>query len=148
MTGAKAVYGERVRGVLAEPQLAKAFFRKPEHVVWTFGRKVSDPAPPELLLHGRSGRCLEELLEATGENVMSRYGIHWIKRTTGTAMGKTESPIKAEIVFSDEEKLRTGRLPQLRKEGFVVGDESIHEVIAGCRYVDDLVLFSKLLCVD
>ena len=63
-------------------------------------------------------------------------------------MGKSESPLKAELVFSDEEKGRLGRAPQLRKEGFLKEGESIHEVVAGVRYVDDLVLMSKVLCLD
>jgi len=46
-------------------------------------------------------------------------------------MGKSESPPKAELVFSDEEKGRLGRSPQLQKEEFLVEGESIHEVVAG-----------------
>ena len=63
-------------------------------------------------------------------------------------MGKSESPLKPELVFSDEEKGRLGRAPQLRKEGFLEDGESIHEVVAGVRYVDDLVLMSKMLCLE
>ena len=63
-------------------------------------------------------------------------------------MGKSESPLKAELGFSDEEKGRLGRAPQLRKEGFLEDGESIHEVVAGVRYVDDLVLMSKMLCLE
>ena len=63
-------------------------------------------------------------------------------------MGKSESPLKAELVFSDEEKGRLGRAPQLRKEGFLEGGESIHEVVAGVRHGDDLVLLSKVLCLE
>ena len=62
---------------------------------------------------------------------MTRYGKHWIERLTGTAMGKSESPLKAEIVFGDEEKLRLARIPQLIKEGFLERGETIDEVVGG-----------------
>ena len=55
-TGAAAVYEERVRGVLGEPQLAKAYFRKPDHVVWTFGRPKSEEPAARMVLQGRDGR--------------------------------------------------------------------------------------------
>ena len=55
-TGAAAVYEERVRGVLGEPQLAKAYFRKPDHVVWTFGRPQTEPPAARMVLQGRDGR--------------------------------------------------------------------------------------------
>ena len=44
-------------------------------------------------------------------------------------MGKSESPLQAELVFSDEEKGRLGRAPQLRKEGFLEDGESILSLI-------------------
>ena len=49
------------------------------------------------------------MLQATAEKDLSRYGVHYIKRTRGTAMGMTISPVKAEIVFADEEKFRKGQ---------------------------------------
>ena len=55
-TGAAAVYEERVRGVLGEPQLAKAYFRKPDNVVWTFGRPKSEQPAARMVLQGRDGR--------------------------------------------------------------------------------------------
>ena len=55
-TGAAAVYEERVRGVLGEPQLAKAYFRKPDHVVWTFGRPREEQPGTRMSLQGRDGR--------------------------------------------------------------------------------------------
>ena len=55
-TGAAAVYEERVRGVLGDPQLAKAYFRKPDHVVWTFGRPKSEEPAARMVLQGRDGR--------------------------------------------------------------------------------------------
>ena len=91
---------------------------------------------------------MEQLLEATGENNLSHYGVHWIKRKTGTAMGKSESPLKAEIVFSDEEKRRLAKRKLRIREGFLQDHEDINEVVNGVRYVDDLLLFSCLLCVS
>ena len=146
-TGAQAVYEERVRGTLSPPQLASKFFQKPDTTVWTFGRPASEHPDPNLMLRARDGRCIERMLDATGANNVSRFGIHWMKRRTGAAMGKSESPLKAEIVFGDEEKRRLARTPALRKEGFLQEGETVDEVVAGLRYVDDLVLFSKLLCV-
>ena len=55
-TGARAVYEERVRGVLEPPQLSRAYFSKPDNVVWTFGRPKDDEPDPNLLLRGRDGR--------------------------------------------------------------------------------------------
>ena len=63
-------------------------------------------------------------------------------------MGMTISPVKAEIVFADEEKFRKAETKQLRKEGFLWENEDINEVVNGVRYVDDLILMSKLLCVE
>ena len=130
-TGAQAVYEERVRGVLGPPQLAAKFFQKPDTTVWTFGRPKGAEPDPNLLLRGRDGRCVERMLDATGANNVSKLGVHWMKRLTGTAMGKSESPLKAEIVFGDEEKRRLARTPALRKEGFLLEGESIDEVVAG-----------------
>ena len=42
---------------------------------------------------------------------------------------------------------RRERLRSLR-EGFLLPDEDINEVVNGVRYVDDLILMSKVLCVD
>ncbi len=91
---------------------------------------------------------MEQLLEATGCNNISKYGVQWIRRRTGTAMGKSESPLKAEIVFSDEEKRRMAQRVKLIREGFMQDHEDINGVVNGVRYVDDLVLFSCLLCVE
>ena len=55
-TGAAAVYEERVRGVLGEPQLAKAYFRKPDHVVSTFGRPQNEQPAARMVLQGRDRR--------------------------------------------------------------------------------------------
>ncbi len=85
------------------------------------------------------------MLEATGENNVTELGVAWVKRPTGTPMGKSESPLKAEIVFGDEEKRRTARIPRLRREGFLEDGEIASDVVGGVRYVDDLVAFSKLL---
>ena len=74
--------------------------------------------------------------------------MHHIRRTRGTAMGMTISPVKAEIVFGDEEKGRKSRHKALEREGFVLEGEELNQVVNGVRYVDDLVLMSKLLCVD
>ena len=144
-TGATAVYEERIRGILEPPQLSRAYFSKPDTVVWTFGRLPSEPVDPQLALRARDGRCIERMLEASGFNTISRYGKHWIRRTRGTAMGRTESPLKAELVFGGEERLRMGNKPRLRKEGFLQQGEEIGEVIAGVRYVDDLLLMSRCL---
>ena len=85
------------------------------------------------------------MLEASGFNTLSRYGVHMIKRTRGTAMGRSESPLKAEIVFGEEEKSRLGKTPRLIREGFTRPGENIHSTISGVRYVDDLLLISKCL---
>ena len=87
------------------------------------------------------------MLQATAEKDLSRYGVHYIKRTRGTAMGMTISPVKAEIVFADEEKFRKSQTKKLIREGFLHPGEDINEVVNGVRYVDDLILMSKLLCV-
>ena len=87
------------------------------------------------------------MLQATAEKDLSRYGVHYIKRTRGTAMGMTISPVKAEIVFADEEKFRKSQTKKLIREGFLRPGEDINEVVNGVRYVDDLILMSKLLCV-
>ncbi len=63
-------------------------------------------------------------------------------------MGKSESPLKAEIVFSDEEKRRLAKRTLLIREGFLQDHEDINEVANGVRYVDDLLLLSCLLCVS
>ncbi len=55
-TGAKAVYEERAHGVLSPPQLASAFFSRPIHVVWMFGRSDAERVPPRLETLGRDGR--------------------------------------------------------------------------------------------
>ena len=88
------------------------------------------------------------MLQATAEKDLSRYGVHYIKRTRGTAMGMTISPVKAEIVFADEEKFRKSQTKKLIREGFLRPGEDINEVVNGVRYVDDLILTSKLLCVE
>ena len=54
------------------------------------------------------------MLQATAEKDLSRYGVHYVRRTRGTAMGMTISPVKAEIVFADEEKFRKAKTKQLR----------------------------------
>ena len=76
---------------------------------------------------------------------MSKYGKHYIRRKTGIAMGKSESPLEAEIVFSDDEKRRKAQTPRLMREGFLQQGESIDEVVNGDRYVDDLLLMSRCL---
>ena len=86
------------------------------------------------------------MLQATAEKDLSRYGVHYIKRTRGTAMGMTISPVKAEIVFADEEKFRKGQTKKLIREGFLHPGEDINQ--DGVRYVDDLILMSKLLCAE
>ena len=88
------------------------------------------------------------MLQVTAEKDLRRYGVHYVRRTRGTAMGMTISPVKAEIVFADEEKFRKAKTKQLRKEGFLLENEDINEVVNGVRYVDDLILMSKLLCVE
>ena len=55
-TGATAVYEERVRGVLQEPQLASGLFSKPDHQVWTFGQPKDEPVPPRVEAAARDGR--------------------------------------------------------------------------------------------
>ena len=88
------------------------------------------------------------MLQATAEKDLSRYGVHYIRRTRGTAMGMTISPVKAEIVFADEEKFRKGQTKKLIREGFLLPGEDINQVVDGVRYVDDLILTSKLMCVE
>ena len=78
-------------------------------------------------------------------NVLSRYGIHMVRRTRGTAMGRTESPLKVELVFGDEEKMRRGKTPRLIREGFTRPGKHIDQIVNGVRYVDDLLLMSKCL---
>ena len=87
------------------------------------------------------------MLQATAEKDLSQYGVHYIKRTRGTAMGMTISPVKAEIVFADEEKFRKAQTRKLMREGFLRDGEDVNQVVNGVRYVDDLILMSKLLCV-
>ena len=55
------------------------------------------------------------MLQATAEKDLSQYGVHYIKRTRGTAMGMTISPVKAEIVFADEEKFRKAQTRKLMR---------------------------------
>ena len=61
-------------------------------------------------------------------------------------MGASISPIKAEIVFSDNERKRLSQKRRLMKEGFLEEGEDIRQVVAGCGYVDDLVLLTRTLC--
>ncbi len=63
-------------------------------------------------------------------------------------MGKSESPLKAEIVFSDEEKRRLAKRKLLIREGVLQDHEDINEVVNGVRYVADLLLFACILCVS
>ena len=143
---AKVVYEETVQGVRRDPQIASRYFYKPNHTVWTFGHPEDEEIPHEMGLYARDGRCLERVLEATAAKDISRYGIHHIRRKTGTAMGMSISPIKAEIVFADEEKRRLAQTRRLQREQFLEEGEDIRKVIFGCRYVDDLVLGSCTLC--
>ena len=62
-------------------------------------------------------------------------------------MGMTIPPVKAEIVFADEEKFRKAQTKKLIRERFLHPGEDINQVVNGVRYVDDLILMSKLLCV-
>ena len=87
------------------------------------------------------------MLQATAEEDLGRYGVHYIKRTRGAAMGMTISPVKAEIVFADEEKIRKAQTRKLMREGLLRDGEDVNQVVNGVRYVDDLILMSKLLCV-
>ena len=88
------------------------------------------------------------MLQATAEKDLSRYGVHYIRRTRGTAVGVTISRVKAEIVFADEENFRKGQTKKLIREGFLRPGEDINQVVNGVRYVDDLILMSKLLCLE
>ena len=88
------------------------------------------------------------MLQATAEKDLSRYGVHYIRRTRGTGMGMTISPVKAEIVFADKEKFRKGQTKKLIREGFLQPGEDINQVVNGVRYVDDLILMSKMLCLE
>ena len=60
-------------------------------------------------------------------------------------MGMSISPVKAEIVFGDEEKYRKGQTRRLVKESWIEPGEDINQVVNGVRYVDDLVLMSGIL---
>ncbi len=91
---------------------------------------------------------MERILQATAEKGVSKYGVNFIRRTRGAAMGTIISPVKAEIVFSDEGKGRRQRHRALEREGFLLEGEDLNQVINGVRYVDDLVLMSKLVCVE
>ena len=86
------------------------------------------------------------MLQATVEKDLSKYGIHYVRRTRGTAMGMSISPVKAEIVFGDEEKYRKGQTRRLVRERWIEPGEDINQVVNGVRYVDDLVLMSCVLC--
>ena len=71
------------------------------------------------------------MLQATAEKDLSRYGVHYIKRTRGNAMGMTISPVKAEIVLADEEKFRKAQTRKLTREGFLREGEDVNQVVNG-----------------
>ena len=73
---------------------------------------------------------------------------HLIRRRVGTPMGMSISPVKAELVCAEDEKRRMRQKGRLRREGYTRRGEDISNVLFGCRYVDDLLLVSAMLCCE
>ena len=63
-------------------------------------------------------------------------------------MGMNIYPVKAELVFAEDEKRRMRQKGRLRREGYTRQGEDISNVLLGCWYVDDLLLASGMLCCE
>ena len=91
---------------------------------------------------------LENLVEWTSTQVVSRCGVHLLVRTRGVPMGSGISPVKAVIAMAECERRAWLNVSRAREQRHVRVGERVCEVYNGKRLADDITLFSKVNCAE
>jgi hypothetical protein len=115
---------DRFRG--RSVRLLRRAFRQKGRRVWSF-------------------RDLLRMVRWTNAQMVTRCGVHVVKRKKGTPMGSAFSPIKAEVATSEMERRAWSNDVACRRKGFTQAGERPRDVLDGKIIADDAVVFSKLL---